>query len=103
MHWLHFCWPAAGTRSSSSCGPTTTTSGSSGPATSTSSSSGPAITGLSPDDEGKTGPSFVLLTLGQTITVALRAKDKGGVVERTGASLSSITQDNIGGHPAIKS
>ena len=77
VHWLHFCWPAAGTRSSSSCGPTTTTSGSSGPATSTSSSSGPAITGLSPDDEGKTGLSFVLLTLGQTITVALRTRDKG--------------------------
>ena len=55
--------------------------------------------------------SFVRLTTGQTITVALRAKDKvgnekvmgrGGVI-RPGASLSSITQDNIGGHPAIKS
>ena len=68
--------------------------------------SGPAITGLSSDDEGKT----------ELCPADNRTNNNGGSEpakdekvrwgeggDQTGASLSSITQDNIGGHPAIKS
>ena len=72
--------------------------------------SGPAITGLSSDDEGKTelcpadnrtnnngGSEPAKDKVGNE-----KVMGRGGVI-RPGASLSSITQDNIGGHPAIKS
>ena len=71
--------------------------------------SGPAITGLSSDDEGKTelcpadnrtnnngGSESAKDKVGNE-----KVMGRGG--DQTRASLSSITQDNIGGHPAIKS
>ena len=75
--------------------------------------SGPAITGLSSDDEGKTelcpadnrtnnngGSESAKDKVGNE---KVRWGEGGEGGDQTRASLSSITQDNIGGHPAIKS
>ena len=76
--------------------------------------SSPAITGLSSDDEGKTelcpadnrtnnngGSEPAKDKVGNEKVMGRGGEERGG--DQTRASLSSITQDNIGGHPAIKS